>query len=186
MEGTAMKALAWISLLPMAAAVAAGQANPYVDAPVRMTAAKLTRDGVVIRGRGHVRTKIGPLLLESDDAAARTETGAVEARGHARITLPERSDRNLIRCGAQAVVADEAVVLSADRMDVKHGLLLGRGHVEVRTGATVLQADEIDVYLNIGDAEARGNVRLNGEVPRAPGPRGFRDRRMAFPPEIIR
>ena len=50
---------------------------------------------------------------------------------------------------------------------------------------TLLQADEADFYLNAGDAEVKGNLRVDGA---SPAPPAFRPRRIYdnFPPDIVR
>jgi len=152
-----------------------------------MKAVRITRDAKALHGRGQVRVAIGPLVIESDEATLDTETDSIVTRGHARATLPARSDRHLFRCGARAVVTEEPVLLMADRIDVKDGLLRARGHVEVKTASDVVRADEMDLFLNLGDGEARGNVRLNGERLDSEVPRkSFGRERRPFPPEIIR
>jgi lipopolysaccharide assembly outer membrane protein LptD (OstA) len=172
-------------LAAMFSCAAAAQPGPFAGAAIDFHADRVKRNGNMVTGSGHVRASIGPLLVESDQGTLNRETGALEARGHVRTTLPARSDRNLIRCGPRAIVTEEAVALSAERITVKDGLLRARGKVEVTTSEGVLRADEIDVYLNLGDAEARGNVRLNGTPTELPRPRGLLERQV-FPPEIIR
>ena len=174
----------WIALLPLAAAPAAAQGNPFVGVRPQMKAASIARDGLAMHGRGHARVTVGPLVFESDEATVRLETGAAEMRGHARTTIPARADRHLIRCGSRAVVSEDPVLLAADRIDLKDGLLRARGHVRLETAENHLLADELDLYLDIGDGEARGNLRLNGGSPDAIRPRGRLER--YWPPEIIR
>jgi lipopolysaccharide assembly outer membrane protein LptD (OstA) len=150
-----------------------------------MTASRSVHDGNLLRASGRVRARIGPLLLEGDEGTLNSDTGEVEVRGHARITLPERSDRTVVRYGAGTIVTEQALGVSADRIAIKYGLLRGRGHVDVRTDKGRLQADEIDLFLRIGDADMRGNVRLNGGIPATPV-RTFREWRNPFPPDIVK
>ena len=164
-------------------------AQDVSDAPVHMTATHTSHTGNLLRASGRVQARIGPLLLEGDEGTLNADTGEIDVRGHARITLPERSDRRVIRYGADALVTEQAVGISADRISIKYALLRGRGHVDVRTDKGRLQSDEVDVFLRIGDGEVRGTVRLNGETPpprAVRGFRGFREGPRVFPPDIIR
>jgi hypothetical protein len=77
------------------------------------------------------------------------------------------------------------VVVSADRLSVRSGLLLrGRGNVQAVSPEGRLEGDELDLFLKIADGDIRGAVRVNGEFP-SPPDRRF-PRRFRFPPEIIK
>jgi lipopolysaccharide export system protein LptA len=160
----------WLLLAPLLAA----QTGP-ADFPAELTHAR----------RGRLQAKAGPVQLEADAGTLDPQTGHLDLRGHVRVTLPARSDRNLIRYGGRAVVTEQAFLVSADAVTVRNGLLRGRGHVTVRTDAAALQADEIFVYLRLGDGEVRGNIRVNGTrielLDSAP-----RRRPPVMPPEVIR
>jgi hypothetical protein len=124
------------------------------------------------------------LLLTGDTGRADAAKDEVEAAGHARVVLPARSDKTLIRHGAGGLLTREPVVVTADRISVRAGILLrARGHVKAVVGDDRLEADELDVYLRIADGEARGRVLVNGEVPQRPRQRRL-DQRRIFPPEI--
>ena len=87
---------------------------------------------------------------------------------------------------AGALASAQEVVITAERLSVKSGLLLrGRGNIEAVIRESRLEADEIDVFLKIGDGEVRGEYPFNGEAPERPrARRGFRPSRFRFPPEI--
>ncbi len=166
MRGTAL----WLLSLPLLAAQAGSP-----DFPVKLTHSR----------HGRVQAKAGSVELEADAGTAEPENGRLDLRGHVRVTLPARSDRNLIRYGTRAAITDLAFLITADAVTVRNGLLRGRGHVTVQTDVAALQADEIDVYLRLGDGEVHGNIRLNGtriellDTPRRRVP-------PPMPPEVIR
>ncbi len=138
----------WLILTPLIAA----QTGPAAGQGVQITSAK----------RGHIQAKTGAVVLDADGGKLDAATGKLDLEGHARVTLPARNDRNLVRYAGRAVVTDDAVLITADRVTVKDGLLRGRGHVVVRTNDARLQGDEIQVFLRLGDGELRGNIRVNG------------------------
>ena len=82
----------------------------------------------------------------------------------------------------------EEVVITADHLNLKNGLLRGIGHVAVEIDGKGLQADDIEMFVNIGDGKARGSLRLNGALVPVPGLRTLRplDRRTLFPPDIVK
>ncbi len=166
------RAAFWLCLVASLVA----QTSPPADLSVKMTAGK----------RGRVHAKAGPVLLEADKGTLDPDSDSLELRGRAQVTLPARSDRNLIRYGGRAVVTEDALVIAADRISLKNGLLHGQGHVTVRTATARLQADEIQVYLRLGDGELRGHIRVNGTPVEwlDQSPRRLPTRSM--PPEIIR
>lgn len=176
----------WIGVLlaVLLAWMAAGQSNPArPDETIRGD--RIVREAGVVRATGHVRIHVDQLMLMGSEGSYRTETEEAEVRGNASITLAGRADRHLIRYGSgRAVVTGEAVTIEADRIDVKNGLLRADGHVRVITERNELKADEMFLYLRIGDAEVRGNVLLNGGPLDAPGNR-FGVKR-SFPPEIMK
>jgi lipopolysaccharide assembly outer membrane protein LptD (OstA) len=171
--------------LPFLLLLLASAARPQTDdSGAKITADRLIREGPILRAAGHVRATSGGVLLTGDSGSLNTETDDIEVLGHARVVLPPRSDRNLIRYNSGALASAQEVVITAERLSVKSGLLLrGRGHVEAVIRESRLEADEIDVFLKIGDGEVRGNIRLDGEVPQRPDRRGFRQP-FRFPPEI--
>jgi lipopolysaccharide assembly outer membrane protein LptD (OstA) len=171
-----------ICLLAGAAALAQNTAN---DAAVHLVATHLSKSGDTVRGSGAVKAQVGPLLLEGDESTLHTSTDEVEVRGHARVTLPERADRTVLRYGAGALITAQPIALSADRISIKYGLLRARGHVDARADHGRIQCDEIDLFLRIGDGDVRGNIRLNGDIPGPPLNR-FPGLRLRFPPDIVK
>jgi adhesin HecA-like repeat protein len=179
--------LVWFFLLLFPALPAPGQVSPQPAADrLGFTAAKLVQEGSILHGRGRVRATSGKLVLYGDEGTFNRETGEIELRGRATTTLPARADRNLIRYATRAVVTEQAVVISADRLRVKNGLLRGWGQVDIRTARGRLHADEIDVYVNLGDGQLRGNIRFNGAPARTTYPLPVQSLRDRFPPEIIK
>lgn len=173
-----MKAL--LILILALASLAPGQTLHLTGAePVMMTADKLTHEGSVLRGSGHVEAKVGPFVLHGDQGTVHPETGEIDLRGHVNVTLPARTDHHLFRYDSQALVTDKPVELSADHMNLKNTLLQGSGHVKIRTEDGRLAGDQIVMYLNTADAEVRGNVQATGT---GVGSRGHPD----FPAEIIK
>ena len=171
--------------LPLLFLLLASAAQPQTDdSGATIAADRVTREGPMLRATGHVRATAGGLLLTGDSGSLNTETDDIEVLGHARVVLPARSDRTLIRYESRALASAQEVVITADRLSVKSGLLLrGRGNVEIVIRESRLQADEIDLFLKIGDGEVRGNIRINGEAPERTDRRGF-PQRFRFPPEI--
>jgi lipopolysaccharide assembly outer membrane protein LptD (OstA) len=167
------RAALWLWLVPLIAA----QPGAPGDQPVKLSAAR----------HGRVQAKAGAVLLDADKGKLDAATGTLELRGHGRVTLPARGDRNLIRYAGRAVVTGDALVSAADRFSLKDGLLRGRGHVSVRTEQARLQADEVEVYLRLGDGELRGNIRVNGMPIELLDSRSRDERRRPrMPAEIIR
>jgi lipopolysaccharide assembly outer membrane protein LptD (OstA) len=163
----------WLLLVPLIAA----QTGTPADPPVKMTAGR----------HGRVQAKAGSVLLDADEGKLDSATGSLEIRGHARVTLPARGDRNLIRYAGRAVVTEDALVIAADRFSLKDGLLRGRGRVTVRTAQARLQSDEVEIYLRLGDGELRGNIRVNGTPIELLDSRSREQRRRpTMPAEIIR
>ena len=173
-----------LSILPQLLAVAVSavcQTNPPTSTDrVELTADKVTHEGAIIRGTGHVRAKFGAFVLEGDEGSWRQDTGEVEVKGHARVVLPARPDRNWFRYDSSVVATENRAGLSADRLTVKNALLRGWGHVEVRAGDARMRSDEIEMFLNIGDARIRGNIKVDRTYGRAIGSGA------EFPPDIIK
>jgi len=148
-----------------------------------LTADALTRTGSLLTGVGHVRAKIGNLVLRADEGTVSSESGALELRGHVTVTLPARSDRNLFRYDSHVLITEAPVLLSADRMSVSDAVLRGSGHVLVKTDEAVLQVDQVELLLRTGDGRTSGDIRLDGkpldDMPSAP-------RSHVFPPDVIK
>jgi hypothetical protein len=144
---------------------------------------KVIRDGPVLRGTGHVEARVGGLVLTGDSGSINTETDDVEVAGKAKVTLPARSDRTLLRYSGGAFISGDPVIITADRLAVRSGLLLrGYGNVLAASPQARLEGAELELFLKIGDGDVRGNVRLNGAVPEGPGQRVLR--RYKLPAEI--
>jgi lipopolysaccharide export system protein LptA len=165
----------------------AGLAFGQPESP-HFTADRIVRDGAASKVSGHVQVRSGPYRLQGDQGTVNSENKEIDLRGHARITLPARADRIFVRYASSVLVSAEDVVISADHLHFKNGLLRGTGHVGVEMSGKGLQADEIEVFVNIGDGKASGNLRLNGAQVPPPGARTFRpaDRRAPFPPDIVK
>ena len=176
-----MKPLAYLALL--VAGPAFGESEG-----VHFTADRVVREGGASKLTGHVEVRTGGFQLQAEQGMVRPESEEIELRGHARIVLPARADRIFIRYASSVLVSAEPVVITADHLNLKNGLLRGTGHVAVEIDGKGLQADEIEVFVNIGDGKARGSLRLNGAAVPSPGLRTFGplDRRTLFPPDIVK
>lgn len=181
-----MRLLPICTLLLALAGLADTQTGPVAPTDrAELTADALTRTGSLLRGVGHVHARIGALVLAADEGTLASDTGDLELRGNATVTLPARSDRNLFRYDSQVVLTDAPVPIRADRLSVSNGVLRGSGHIQVKTDDALLQADEIEMLLGTGDGRASGNIRVNGKPlePPSPAARAFEH---VFPPDIIK
>jgi lipopolysaccharide assembly outer membrane protein LptD (OstA) len=142
-----------------------------------MTAAKVTRDGSVLRGTGSVKAKVGNIMFQAETGVLNRETGELALSGHVHLVLPPRPDHNLFRYDATALVTVQAVDVFADQVKVKNGNLKGSGHIRILADKTQLMANEIEMFLSTADARLTGNIQAVGlrTQPRTP----------IFPPEII-
>ena len=131
---------------------------------------------------GHAVAKVLGLILQADEATLNRETGELAMRGHVHAVLPAREDHSVVRYGT---LTDQPIGLTADRLTVKNSLLQAAGNIVVvpsdpELPKVQLRGDELFMYLKIGDATLKGNVRLSG----------FRDPRsrtgVDMPPEIIK
>ena len=142
----------------------------------------------MLRGQGRVRAEFGALTLQADEGALRVETGEVQLRGHVAVNLPAREDHSLFRCGDSSVVTDKAVIVHADELNLKNGLLQAAGNILIRLvdpepgEGSQVKGDEMAMSLKTADATVRGNVRTNEVQPLHPG----QARPYLFPPEIIK
>ena len=124
------------------------------------------------------------LKLSGDSGRLAADGLDGEVAGNAIVTLPARTDRTLVRYPGGALVSGEEVVVTADRISVQAGLLLmARGSVVIMTRGERIDARELDLFLKIGDGEARGNVLLNGATPERPKLHRLPPNRY-FPPDI--
>jgi hypothetical protein len=178
-----LKLLSVISLLPVLLTPAIAQTAPQPGSGrVELSADKLVRDGVLLKGLGHARAEIGSLIFQADEATLRSDSGELELRGHVRVALPARADHTVFRFRSDApvtdtrgaVVTDQAVDVSADRMTVNNGILNASGSIVLRGPEARLQSDEMAMQLRTGDATlsghilASGNATLQGRVPEMP------------------
>ena len=134
---------------------------------------------------GRAEAKVSGLMLRADEATLNRETGELQMRGHVHILLPAREDHTAVRYGTGVLVTDQPIGLTADRVRVKNGLLEASGNIIVlpvdeKLPRVQLKGDELSMFLKIGDATLRGNVRPSG-IPE-PGRRSSPE----FPPEIIK
>jgi hypothetical protein len=133
---------------------------------------------------GRAEAKVSGLVLRADAATLNHENGELKMRGHVHVTLPAREDHTVVRYGKGVLLTKQPIGLTADQVTVKNGLLEASGNlvlvpVDPDLGKVQLQSDGMYMYLNIGDATMRGNVRASGV---AEGHRGS----VEFPPEIIK
>lgn len=138
---------------------------------------------------GHARAKIGDLVLSADEATLGRETGELAMRGHVHATLPAREDHSVVRYGADVLITDQPIGLTADRLTVKKGLLKAAGNIVVvpvdqKFPKVQLRGDELSMDLKIADATLRGSVRpIN--IPE-PVPSLQRRYQRVFPPDIVK
>jgi len=134
---------------------------------------------------GRAEAKVLGLVLHADEATFNRETGELAMRGHVHVMLPAREDHSVVRYGTGVVLTDQPIGLTADRLTVKNALLRASGNIVVvpadpELPNVQLRGDELFMYLKIGDATIKGNVRLSGL--RDPRSRTGVD----MPPEIIK
>ena len=151
--------------------------QPTAEEPVQMTAVKITRDGSVLRGTGSVKAKVGNIIFEAETGVLNRETGELALSGHVHLVLPPRSDHNLFRYDATALVTASAVDVFADQVKVKNGDLKGSGHIRIMADKTQLMANEIEMFLSTADARLTGNIQAVGVR--------VQPRTVIFPPEVI-
>ena len=179
-----MKLVWTLSLLAVLPASDFGQSGP-----IELTADKLVSDAAQVQGVGHARARIGPLVLQADEATWRRETGELEMRGHVHVTLPAREDHTVVRYQAAVLLTDQPIGLTADQAAVRNGRLEASGNIVIvpvdpELPKVQLRGDELSMKLETADATLRGRVRASGipEPQNDPLRRAYR----AFPPDIIR
>jgi hypothetical protein len=138
---------------------------------------------------GRTEARVGCLLFHADQATLNSETGELALRGRVHVTLPAREDHTVVRYGAGVMVTGDPIGLTADRITVKNGLLQASGNIvllptDTDLAKVQLRGDEFYIYLRIGDATLKGNVRPSG-FP-VIDTRFDRSRRPFFPPDIIK
>jgi len=181
-----VKLLLPVCLLSILSAAAAAQtdSSSILDG-CQLNAVKVTHDGKLLRGSGQVHAKGGGLSVSGDEATCNTDTGELDVRGHAQVTLPARSDFSVFRYKTSVFLTNRSVDISADRVDVKDGLFKASGDVQIHgrdahSTLVQLRADEMYMFMKIADATVSGNVRASG-ISNG-NTRGFG----GFPPEVIR
>ena len=138
---------------------------------------------------GHAEARVFGLILHAEDAKLNRDSGELVMRGHVHVILPAREDHTVVRYGAGVVLTSQPIGLSADRVTVKSGVLQASGNIvllpmDEELSRVQLRGDEFSMFLRIGDATLKGNVRSTGlpvESPTRNGPRTY-----FFPPDIIR
>jgi len=136
---------------------------------------------------GRAEAKVLGVVLHADEATLNRETGELAMRGHVHVMLPAREDHSVVRYGTGVIVTDQPIGLTADRLTVKNAVLQASGNVVVvpadpELPKVQLRGDELFMYLKIGDATIKGNVRPSG----FPAPVTFRTFEQIFPPDIIK
>lgn len=136
---------------------------------------------------GRAEAKVGGLVLHADEATLNHETGELKMRGHVHVTLPAREDHSVVRYGKGVLLTDQPIGLTADQVTVKSGLLEASGNIVVapvdpEQPKVQLRGDEMYMYLRIGDATLRGDVRAFN----IPEPLSSRRFEHVFPPDIIK
>lgn len=181
-----MRASSLLCLL-LFSALAPGQSNsPTEFSGTTLTADRLRHDGPLLRGSGHVRVRIAGLVLEADNGVQDLEKQLIDLHGHAVVRLPTEPPFWVVRWGpGRVIVATDPTTISADEVSITPRILHVRGHIQMKKDFTLLQGDEADFYLYAGDAEVKGNLRVDGA---SPAPPAFRTRRLNenFPPDIVR
>jgi lipopolysaccharide assembly outer membrane protein LptD (OstA) len=134
-----------------------------------LIADKLSRNGAVLHGIGHVRSRSGNLDFQADEGTLNTGTGEIDLRGHVHVTLPGRDDHSLFRYGDSsatgqpgAIVTDKPAELYANRISLKDNQLTASGNVVLDAEYARIQADEMSMSLRNADARLTGHVRATG------------------------
>ncbi|HEX3747101.1 MAG TPA: hypothetical protein VHW09_24360 [Bryobacteraceae bacterium] len=133
---------------------------------------------------GRAEAKVAGITLRADEATLNRETGELKMRGHVHVILPAREDHTVVRYGKGVLLTKQAIGLSADQVTVKSGLLEASGNlvlvpVDPDLTKVQLRSDGMYMYLKIGDATLRGNIRPSGITER-------HGRGVDFPPDIIK
>jgi hypothetical protein len=130
------------------------------------------------------------MMLHADQAALNRETGELLMRGHVHVALPAREDHVVVRYEDKVMLTDQPMGITADKVTVKNGLLQATGGIVIvpvdeKLPKVLLRGDEFFMYLRIGDATLKGNIRTTGLTE--PGDsRSNRARQPIFPPDIIK
>ena len=79
--------------LPLFVLIWLGGAAWGQNADSHFAADRTVRDGPVSKLTGHVQVRTGPYRLQADQGSVNADTEEIDLRGHVRITLPARPDR---------------------------------------------------------------------------------------------
>ena len=166
-----------MKLLPLALLIVPPIAQPAL--------AQMDRVELLSNQPGRAEARVAGIELHGDQATIDRDTGELQMRGHVHILLPARADHTAVRYGTRVIVTAQPIGLTADRVTVKDGLLQASGNivvapVEDKLAKMQLHGDEMSMFLKIGDATLRGNVRLTGFLHTQSGSGA------EFPPEIIK
>jgi len=150
--------------------------------------AQTDRVELVSEKPGHAEARVFGVVLHAEEARFNRETGELLMRGRVHATLPAREDHTVVRYGAGVVLTSQPIGLSADRVTVRNGLLQASGNivllpVDEDLPKVQLRGDELSMFLKIGDATLRGNVRTSGFPVESPVGRPMTH---IFPPDIIK
>jgi len=167
--------------------------RPLFLLPILLIPAFAQTDRVdLVSGKpGRAEAKVSGVVLHADEASLNRETGELAMRGHVYVTLPAREDHTVVRYGANVLLTDQPIGLTADRVTVKNGVLEGSGNIvlvpnDPELPKVQLRGDELAMQLKIADATLRGNVRSSG-IPDPVDTRSlFPAPRWRFPPDIIK
>ena len=174
-------------MLPFAATLAIGQTAPADATRANLSADRLTRNGALVQGRGHVRARAGGLVFQADEATLRSDTGELELRENVLVTLPARADKSVFRFGSgisesrkpHAIVTGDPVALSASQMVLKDGVLHATGNIVVRAADPEVHGDEMSMALRTADATVTGRILTAGRA-------GHEGNVPEMPPEIVK
>jgi hypothetical protein len=137
---------------------------------------------------GHAEARVFGLVLRAEEAKLNPETGELVMRGHVHAILPAREDHTVVRYGAGVLLTQQPIGLAADRVTVKSGVLQASGNIvllpmDEELPRVQLRGDELSMFLKIGDATLRGNLRPTGLPVQSPTRGPFTH---IFPPDIIK
>ncbi len=139
---------------------------------------------------GRAEARVSGIILHADQAALNRDTGELQMRGHVHVALPAREDHVVVRYSGRVMLTDQPMGITADKLTVKNGLLQAAGGIVIvpvdeKLPKVQLRGDELYMYLGIGDATLKGNVRATG-FPEPDDTRSNFLRRPIFPPDIIK
>lgn len=145
---------------------------PATHAPVNFNADRLSHNGAVTQGQGHVRVTIDGLVFQANQANYRSDTGELDLTGNVEVTLPGRAEKSTFRFtiptpdGDQpaALITDRSVRLTAVHMHMRSGQLQASQNIAVRAPEAQVYGDEMSMALRTADATLTGHVVSNGAI----------------------